>query len=105
MTRYAFSVVLRDQTNATEELANRIYQAGCDNSIVCTNKGVVIVHFDQESPSFADAMRSASRQLVTAGYAIDRVEIDGLPVWSSFATDAFDFLATCDEAYANLDDT
>lgn len=75
MKTYAFSVVLNEH-EATEEMANALFAAGCDDCVPGERHGVVMVHFDRESDAMESAVTSAVRQIVTAGYKVKRVEID-----------------------------
>lgn len=81
MRTYAFSVIL-NASEATEQMANALFEAGCDDCVPGECHGVVIVHFDRESDSMESAVTSAVRQIITAGYQVKRVEMDAEEVAS-----------------------
>jgi len=75
MKTYSFTVIL-EEPEATEEMANRLYEAGCDDSLPGSVHGVVQVGFDRESATLEEAVTSAVRQIIAAGYSVKRVELD-----------------------------
>lgn len=76
MKKFSFRAILAGHTVATEEMADRIYESGCDDSLVGSTNGVVMVDFDRQAESFAGAIRSAKDDIRAAGYVIDRIEFD-----------------------------
>ena len=73
---WRFTLHLRGVDVMTEELANRIYEAGCDDSSPSSSNGRVEICFDRESATLQEAIRSAVTDVGKAGLTIDRVEID-----------------------------
>ena len=73
---WRFTLHLRGVDVMTEELANRIYEAGCDDSSPSSSNGRVEICFDRESGTLQEAIRSAVTDVGKAGLTIDRVEID-----------------------------
>jgi hypothetical protein len=64
---FAFTVVLDGLDDINEELANRLYEAGCNDALLRCCNGVVYLDFDREAGSLADALGSAVRDIVAAG--------------------------------------
>lgn len=78
MAKYDFRVIIANHTTATEEMANAIYEAGGDDATVCSRDGAAFAVFTREASSMDEAISSALRQLVAAGYPASQVEIDQL---------------------------
>jgi hypothetical protein len=77
---YSFSLVLQGASDLTPEIADALYEAGCDDALVGSRDGVLFADFDREAPSSAEAILSAIRQVESAGagLTVARVEPDEL---------------------------
>ena len=79
---YRFTLILKDthgivddmSGEALMEMANALYESGCDDSTSGTSCGVIYVHFDREAPTMRDAIISAIKEVHQAGYRVERVE-------------------------------
>jgi hypothetical protein len=71
---YRFTLVL-DASELTEDLADALFQAGCDDGSPGQCNGVVTVEFDREAASLEEAIRSAIAAVNAAGSTVSRVEI------------------------------
>src|SRR4051812_32047349 len=76
MTTYSFTVILAGVNVITDEMANALYEAGCDDSTPGSRNGVVMVGFDREAENLGAAIGSAVEDVVRAGYKVARVEIE-----------------------------
>jgi hypothetical protein len=76
MKTYEFDVVLKDVTEVTDQQADALFAAGCDDGTPASCDGVAWIHFDREAPSLEEAIRSAVVQVKTAGFAVSKVELD-----------------------------
>ena len=76
MKEYQFTLILANGTELTEELADAIFAAGCDDATSWQRECVVYVGFDREAASFEDAVRSAIADVQKAGCTVARVEIE-----------------------------
>ena len=56
---YTFTLVLSGVSVLTEEIANTLFEAGCDDAGVGSCDGVLTVDFDREAESLGDAIGSA----------------------------------------------
>jgi hypothetical protein len=74
MSLYQFTLVL-DAAELTEDLADRLFQSGCDDGSPGQSNGIVTVDFDREASSLEDAIRSAIADVNAAGTTVTRVEI------------------------------
>lgn len=76
MTTYEFDVVLTGQTEVTEEQAEALFAAGCDDATPASSNEVAWIHFDREAPSLEEAIRSAVAQVRAAGLSVKKIELD-----------------------------
>jgi hypothetical protein len=73
---HEFTLILSGVSESTEEMANALFEAGCDDALFGSRDGVVFLDFGRDAPSFRDAVLSALRDVRAAGYAVARVEPD-----------------------------
>jgi hypothetical protein len=73
---YEFSLILKEGTEITEELADRLFEAGCDDSTPGTFCGTPYVSFHREADSLESAIRSAVADVQKAGCVVERVQIE-----------------------------
>ena len=74
--KYEFSLVLASTPKMTEELADILYGAGCDDATIVERAGVAIVHFDRMAESLEEAIRLAVAHVQSAGCTVEHLEID-----------------------------
>ena len=76
MSTYDFTLILTEPLELTDDLADALFAAGCDDGTPGTCNGVFSIDFHRESVSLEEAIRSAIADIRTAGYAVTRVEIE-----------------------------
>jgi len=76
MSKYEFSLILTGPLELTEEIADELFQAGCDDGTPGTSGGVFSIDFHREADSLEVAINSAIKNVNTAGYNVERVEIE-----------------------------
>jgi len=76
MKTYEFDVVLKDVSEITDEQADRLFAAGCDDGTPASCNGLAWVHFDREASSLEEGIRSAVAQVQAAGFTVAKVELD-----------------------------
>ena len=76
MKTYAFDVILKGISEVTDDQADGLFAAGCDDGTPASCDGVAWVHFDREASSLEEAIRSAVAQMQTAGFTVSKVELD-----------------------------
>ena len=76
MRTYEFTLILKGVHELTEEMADNLYEAGCDGGTPGTCAGVCSVDFHREADSLELAIRSAIVHIRSADYEADRVEIE-----------------------------
>jgi hypothetical protein len=76
MHTYAFTLILAESLDLTDDLADALFAAGCDDGTPGTCNGVFSIDFHRETTALEEAIRSASAEVRTAGYEVARVEIE-----------------------------
>ena len=61
MTKYDFTLILSGDIELTEQLADELFEAGCDDGTPARSNGVVSIDFHREAMSLEEAIRSAIR--------------------------------------------
>jgi hypothetical protein len=74
MPTFEFQLVLNDLDAVNEEIADALYDAGCDDGTPFSSQGVAAVGFSREASSLEEAIRSALSDVNKAGYTVARAE-------------------------------
>ncbi|MGA2799021.1 MAG: hypothetical protein ABSE63_15690 [Thermoguttaceae bacterium] len=73
---HEFTLVLVKDTELTEELADKLFEAGCDDGSPFSSCGIAGVGFSREAESLEAAIRSAVADVQKAGCTVERVQIE-----------------------------
>ena len=73
--KYEFSLILT-ALEVTEEDADKLFEAGCDDASILTRDGVTRLQFDRHASNLDEALSSAIQCVERAGLAVARVEIE-----------------------------
>jgi hypothetical protein len=76
MKTYEFDVILKEVSEVTDDQAERLFAAGCDDGTPASCDGVAWIHFDREAASLEEAIVSAIAQVQGAGFRVSKVELD-----------------------------
>jgi hypothetical protein len=76
MRKFDFEVLLAPGTEMTEDLADRLFEAGCDDGLPGMSCGIACIGFTREADSLESAIRSAIADVQKAGCTVDRVQIE-----------------------------
>jgi hypothetical protein len=76
MTTYDFMLILSAPTELTEEFANKLFAAGCDDATPSSSAGTLSIDFTRDATDLESAIRSAISNVSAAGGVVDHVEID-----------------------------
>jgi hypothetical protein len=76
MKTYEFDVILKDVSEVTDDQADQLFAAGCDDGTPAACDGVAWIHFDREAASLEQAISSAVAQIQAAGLQVSKVELD-----------------------------
>jgi hypothetical protein len=80
---YDFTLILSGEHEFTPELADALYEAGCDDASVRSEEPTVYLDFHREAGSRGDAIGSAVKNVEAAGYTVARIDIEEQPAASS----------------------
>ncbi len=69
-------IILAAGTEMTEELVDRLFEAGCDDGTPGVRSGVPVIGFSREAESLESAIRSAVANVQQAGCVVERVQIE-----------------------------
>ena len=75
MAKYEFSLIMKSQLELTEEIADELFEAGCDDGTPGICNGIFSIYFHREGKSMEAAIGSAISDVGTAGYDVERAEI------------------------------
>lgn len=75
MRQYDFTVYL-DLPELTDEAAEKLFEAGCDDGSPASSEGYCWVTFHRDARSLGAAIRSAVSDVKKAGYEVAKVEIE-----------------------------
>jgi hypothetical protein len=76
MKYYEFIVILRGLDVIDEDLADKLFEAGCDDGSPFSSCGIAGVGFSREAESLEAAIRSAVADVQKAGCTVERVQIE-----------------------------
>lgn len=76
MKTYEFDVFLKGTAEISDEQADALFDAGCDDGSPASWDGQAWVHFDREAVSLEEAIRSAVAQIQSAGLAVSKIQLD-----------------------------
>jgi hypothetical protein len=76
MKTYEFDLVLHDVVEITDDQADALFAAGCDDGMPASTGGMSWVHFDRDAASLEDAIRLAVAQVRSAGLIVSKIELD-----------------------------
>jgi hypothetical protein len=74
--RYEFTVMLVFDVKMTEEVCDRLFEAGCDDGSPGTGCGWPYIDFTRETDYLESAIRSAVGDVERAGCKVARVQLD-----------------------------
>ena len=83
MTTYEFTLVLSGSIELTEEVADKLYAAGCDDGSPGICNGLFSIDFSRPARSLEEALRSAIENVKSAGYQVERIEMEAEAVAES----------------------
>ena len=76
MTRWDFTVILKGVEEISDDLANSLYEAGCDDGTAGSSDGVASISFSRDAETLQDAIRSALTDIRRAGCVAGSVRIE-----------------------------
>ncbi|MGH8164282.1 MAG: hypothetical protein ACREP1_08120 [Rhodanobacteraceae bacterium] len=76
VTTFAFTVILEGLDDIDDDLANRLFEAGCDDAMLGCCNGVVSLEFDRDSDSLGEAVKTAISDIQAAGCSPAQILLD-----------------------------
>jgi hypothetical protein len=76
MAKYDFTVVLKGGPELSDELADKLFAAGCDDGSPGMCAGQTVIDFHRDADSLEAAIRSAVASVASAGCTVERVQLD-----------------------------
>ena len=58
MKTYEFNVMLKDTTEVTDDQADALFAAGCEDGTPASSNGTAWVHFDRQASSLEEAAQA-----------------------------------------------
>ena len=74
MSVYDFQLVLGNVSVMSDNVADALFEAGCDDGTPFSSQGVAGVGFSRQADSLEEAVRSAIADVGKAGFIVARVE-------------------------------
>ena len=76
MSKYEFSLVLKGPLDLSEEIADKLFECGCDDGTPGTCNSVFTIEFHREADSLEAAINSAIQNVRDAGQEVEQVQIE-----------------------------
>jgi hypothetical protein len=76
MQTHEFTLILAGITEVTDEAADALFEAGCDDGSFASRDGVAFVMFHRDATTLRNAIDSAIADVKKAGFGVLRVETD-----------------------------
>lgn len=74
MNKFSFTIVAFGLDHEAEDFEDHLFEAGCDDATISVQKGLINLDFNREARSFNHALRSAIRDVESAGARVVHVE-------------------------------
>lgn len=85
MNNYHFTVVVRDARANLSELEDKIFEAGCDDALLCSYNDTIYLEFDREADNAEQAVSSALNDIRSLGFHDLIVEEQGYSTLAEMA--------------------
>lgn len=83
--KYEFTIVIRDAKYNDQDLEDKLFEAGCDDALVCGLNNTAYLEFCRKAPSAIEAIQSAFKDIRSAGYSDLVIEENGFATLSVIA--------------------
>jgi len=79
--RFDFTMILAPGTDLSEDVAEALFEAGCDDCSPVVTGGLPLLYFHREAANLHEAIRSAVADVQGAGCKVAqvRIEAEALP--------------------------
>ncbi|WP_174492777.1 hypothetical protein [Acinetobacter sp. Marseille-Q1623] len=79
MKKFNFTIHIVDQNASHDGLEDRLYEAGCDDALVCSSNNNVYLDFIRESKTLEFAIESAIQNINDANAKIICINVENAP--------------------------
>lgn len=87
MTTHTFTLIIEGPDLQSNELIDRVFEAGCDDALIGRSNGIQYADFDRDAGTFEEAILSAIAELETIeGIRVSRLAGAGLISMADIAT-------------------
>ncbi|WP_410471805.1 helix-turn-helix transcriptional regulator [Faucicola mancuniensis] len=83
MNTYHFTIVIRD--NQLDEIEDKLFEAGCDDALLCYYNDVPYLEFDREADNAEQAIKTAIQDIHLAGFYDLAVQESGFSTLAEMA--------------------
>ena len=73
---FDFTCTLEGEIDLTADLADALYESGCDDASPHSDGRTIFLDFHREAMSLGDAIGSAVKNVERAGFSVARVEVE-----------------------------
>ena len=73
---HRFTLLYTGADELTEDLANALYEAGCDDALLGIQNGLLFLDFNRTSPSYKEALSSAINDVERSAAPIRLVRVE-----------------------------
>ncbi len=79
--RFDFTMILAPGTDLSEDVAEALFEAGCDDCSPVVSNGLPLLYFHREAANLHEAIRSAVAEVERAGCKVAevRIQAEALP--------------------------
>lgn len=77
MKNYDFTIALSGVDSTTDGLEDRIFEAGCDDTLLCFCNEIPYLEYTREAETAEAAIQQALTQLTDAGFAVSSIQQAG----------------------------
>jgi hypothetical protein len=74
--RFDFKVILVPETDLSEDMAEALFEAGCDDGTPVVSNGMPLIFFHREAANLHEAIRSAVADVQRTGCKVAEVRIE-----------------------------
>jgi len=75
MKTFDFTVILASKEDLSEDDAEKLFEASCDDGTPGVSNRVAMIYFSRHAASFQEAIVSAKADVEKAGFEVARIEI------------------------------
>ena len=75
---HRFTLVYADAGDLPENFEDPLFEAGCDDALVCTSEGLLTLDFDRKAASFREALISAIAAVEECKLPVQLIRVEPL---------------------------